>query len=216
MFLQLLKRNCPRMRLARHGILLMKHCEKTLCRDLCKGHQSAAGGWLRESRFQKIECLDYGGSFSGICDSRDAFPQKSVGILDLGAIDDGMCALEMQIMVWPASLCQPTAQSSATFLVLARRCIKLGLAVNAVCTVHGSSLGNFTQVFQRWNHGCIQCSWDDRLFHKTIAPAPPRRTLCGCNTRRYCMLGANVSTWSIFISCLEGKLPTTSPVSQPR
>ena len=43
--------------------------------------RSAAGGWLRESRLQKIECFDYGGSFSGICDSRDAFAQKSDGIL---------------------------------------------------------------------------------------------------------------------------------------
>ena len=38
----------------------------------------------------------------------------------------------MQIRVWPASLCQPIAPSSATFLDLARRCIKRGLAVNAV------------------------------------------------------------------------------------
>ena len=62
------------------------------------------------------------------------------------------------------------------------------------CTVHDSSLGNITQVFQRWNHGCIQCSWDDRLFHKTIARTPSRRTFCGGNASRYCIVGANVST----------------------
>ena len=73
----------------------MKHCEKTLSSSEHSRHEgrSAAGGWLRKSRFQKTECLDYGGSFSGICDSRDAFPKKSDGILDLGAIDDGMCAV---------------------------------------------------------------------------------------------------------------------------
>ena len=54
--------------------------------------RSAAGGGLRKSKLQKIECLDYGDSSSGICDSRDAFGQKSDGILDLVAIDDGMCA----------------------------------------------------------------------------------------------------------------------------
>ena len=43
-----------------------------------------------------------------------------------------MCALKKQIVVWPASLCQPMFPSSATFLDLARRCINLGLAVNAV------------------------------------------------------------------------------------